>query len=67
MNLLHSTRARRGQQFPRAQQSAGVQRIAQARHYGQVVVRKHAIHETDFLQPDAVLAGNAAAALEAFG
>ena len=55
-----------GNSLPGLNRPSGIERIAKPRHDIEVVIRKHAIHETDFLQADAVLARNAATAIEAF-
>src|SRR6478672_722986 len=63
--LFHPTAAGRGEHLVRTEVAAGIERFAEIFHSGQVGWREHLVHEADFFDADAMLAGNAAAASEA--
>ena len=65
VDLFHAAGAGGGQHLAGAEQAVGVERVAEACHHVQVVVGEQLCHEVDLLDADAVLAGDAAAAVDA--
>ena len=66
MLLFQSATASSGKKLVGAQIAAGIEGGTQVPHRGKVTLRKHLVHEVDFLHPNAVLAGDGAATLQAF-
>lgn len=65
MFLFHATAASGGKDFSRAQVAPRVEGVAQIRHSRQIAIRKHFVHEMDFLHAYSMLAGDASATLQA--
>ena len=66
MELFAAASATGGEELAAAEEARGVEGVVEAGHGGQVVVVEHAIHEANFFQADAVLAGDTAPAVETF-
>src|SRR5262245_24664904 len=66
MLLLHATAAGGREHFVWAEIAAGIERVAEVFHGGQVGGREHLAHEADLFHADAVFAGDAATASQAF-